>query len=57
MKELKKKRYCKKFEYDSDVNNFLVSHPDWEIVYFTGAGNEFYSSVWVIFEYYEVDNK
>lgn len=56
MKELKKKRYCKKFDYDSDVNNFLTSHPDWEIVYFTGSGNEYYSSVWVIFEYYENNN-
>lgn len=56
MKELKKKRYCKKFDYDSDVNNFLASHPDWEIVYFTGAGNEYNSPVWILFEYYENSN-
>lgn len=56
MKELKKKRYCKKFEYDSDVNNFLMTHPDWEIIYFTGAGDEYRSPVWILFEYYETDN-
>lgn len=53
MKELKKKRYCKTFHYDIEVNNFLMEHPDWEIVYFTGAGNKYNSNVWILFEYYE----
>lgn len=57
MKELKKKRYCKTFHYDIEVNNFLMEHPDWEIVYFTGAGNKYNSNVWILFEYYEKDNK
>ena len=53
MKEVVKKQYCKKFTYDSDVNNFLKEHPDYKISHITGA--EYY--IWVIFEYYEVDNK